>query len=179
MPQENHDEPLAPAIPCEYQRYLVDLERVLQGVALIDDESGDLDFIARNTGINRQHLAWLATAVKFEKQSQNVDSAIRRHVSDSSVPTEVFYGWFRQGLPTETRALWATPTDTLVTALRASIEQQIVPPISSSMSDNIRERIEQIKLDLVLKDPGSATTISLGDLLTPLAAAAQSVVRHR
>jgi hypothetical protein len=47
------------------------------GMALIDDESGDLDFIARDMGINRQHLVWLATALKFEKQSANVDFTIR------------------------------------------------------------------------------------------------------
>src|SRR5258708_28364025 len=137
MPRKNHHATLPPAALSEYERYLVDLESVLQGVALVDDESGDLDFIARDTGINRQHLAWLATALKFEKQSQNVDFANRGHVSDSSVPAEVYYGWFRQGLPTESGALWATPTDTLAAALRASIEQQNLPPISRSMSDTI------------------------------------------
>ena len=153
MPLENHHATLLPAAPSEYERYLVDLESVLQGLAQFDGESGDLDFIAQDTGINRQHLAWLATALNFEKQSQNINFAHRQHISDSSVPAEVYYGWFRQGLPTESSALWATPIDTLTAALGTSIEQKIVPPIRSSMSDTIRERIEQIKLDLLNEEP--------------------------
>jgi hypothetical protein len=170
MPQENPDETLAQGATSEYERYLVDLERVLQGVALFDIDSDnaettkrDLDLLAVDTGINRQHLTWLITAVMYGKQSQSIDAKIRGNVFNRSVATAVFYGWFRQGVPTEIRTLWATPTDTLFTALKASIEQQIVPPISNSMKDSVRERIEQIKLDLVLKTPAN-----LGELLATL-----------
>lgn len=128
----------------EYERYLADLEPVLQPVALIDidgenaeDQRKDLDFLAGDTGIDRQHIAWLVRAAGFEVKSKRIDLEIRSAAIDRGIPAAAFYAWFREGIPDQWDALVAEPIDKLRTALLAAIKQDTI-------GAEFRTRIEAI-----------------------------------
>ncbi len=159
--------------PSELERYLMQLEPVLNGVPLPDLTSEDLDFLAGDTGINRDRLLWLSLAAKSAlTTASGVDS---RAVAQQDavcgkplIPLEAFYGWFRKGLPTDLGALWATSTGTLLASLNAAIDQHIIPPMSSASQESIKAQIEKLKLDLVLQAPAAGIPVSLGSLLATL-----------
>ncbi len=56
-----------PTPPSEYERLLTDLAPVLQGLALADLDDKDIDFLASDTGIAREHIVWLVQAGKLAR----------------------------------------------------------------------------------------------------------------
>ncbi len=91
-----------------------------------------------------------------------------REAKTDSIPEAVFYGWFRLDLPSELNTLFMTPTDTLLSTLKAAIEQSFVPANLSANLDGISARIEQLKPDHILKSPRLGIMSSLADLLATL-----------
>ena len=87
---------------------------------------------------------------------------------EPGIPLDAFYGWFRRGLPADLDGLWATPTNQLLAALKAAIDQQIIPPIGSAMQEAIQAQIEKLKLDRVLQAPSASGPASLGALLATM-----------
>jgi hypothetical protein len=142
--------------PSEYEQHMLELRRYLHD----DLTEEDIDYVVGRTGIDRQHVAWLVQALKLARETQLA--------TDIAVPAEAFYGWFRLDLPTDLGALWALPTDTLLTTLKMAIERRIAPSDIGASLDEISARIEQIKLDSVLHAPALGTMTSLHDLLTIL-----------
>jgi hypothetical protein len=136
---------------------------------LVEDEKHqDISFLAGETGFDPQRIVWLVQAAVCEKQSKGVEARLHTHVTQELIPAAVFYGWFRLGLPTEPSALWATPTDTLITTLNAAIAQGVIPLSSSASLKVIGRRSEQFKLDRVLQSTPPYSASSLGDLLATL-----------
>src|SRR5206468_1738030 len=85
--------------PSEYERHMADLADVLEKVCLIElaveepqEKKKDIDFLAGDTGIDRQHIEWLVKAAAFEEKSKSVDPGVRTHVASRSVPAALFYG---------------------------------------------------------------------------------------
>ncbi len=165
-----------PPPPSEYKRYLTDLAPVLQGLALADLDDEDIDFLASDTGIAREHIVWLVQAGKLARktllpaettQCSKIEARAREAKTDS-IPEAVFYGWFRLDLPSELNTLFMTPTDTLLSTLKAAIEQSFVPANLSANLDGISARIEQLKSDHILKSPRLGIMSSLADLLATL-----------
>jgi len=106
----------------EYERYVADLEVVLQGATLLEVASGkpeaierDLNFLSGDTGIDREHLSWLFNAATLAANTQ------------PAIPIEAFYGWRRQGLGGDWDALSAMPANLLGGALREAIARSIIP----------------------------------------------------
>lgn len=162
--------------PSEYESYLADLAPVLQGVALTDidgekaeDKQKDLDFLAGDTGIDRQHIAWLVLAAGFEAKFSSTDL----EAASATVPAAAFYSWFRLGLSVEPGALWATQKEKLVSTLDTAITQGIIPANIGADLAGIAKRIEQIELDRVLQVPVLGTAAPLRDLLDTLPAKAK------
>jgi hypothetical protein len=117
----------------------------------------DLDFIAEETGLDREKLRLWALAF-----------AVGRSAAGGGVATSIFYGWFRLGLPAEPGVLWATSTDKLVATLTAAINQGIVP---SSVAENpaaLSGQFDQIKLDRILQAPTLGTPAALSNLFATL-----------
>jgi len=140
---------------------------------LTDD---DIQFLALDTGIAREHIGLLVLAAKASiatPSSRSLESAeprARPYEPDvSDVPVEVLYGWFRLGMPTETTALWQQSTDKLVSTAQVAIDQRIIPATAVSDMDRLRESIERSKLDVALRTPSRAATVGLGDLLDTMA----------
>lgn len=106
------DGPAAPPVS-EYERHLAELRPLLEEVAVAALDERDIDFLEGETGIERPHIAYLAVA--------------HRHAAATKAPPEVFYGLFRQGLPTGLPALLLQPPARLRRALELSVEQGFVP----------------------------------------------------
>lgn len=123
-----------PPPPSEYERYLIELRPVLRDLTLIDIDrrtpelkEKDLDFLAGDTGIDRQHIAWLVQAAGCEEKSKSVDPTIRTHVVNLFIPAAVFYGSFREGVPDQWEQLIEQSIGTLRSAARAAIAHAIIP----------------------------------------------------
>lgn len=161
-----------PVVASEYERYLTDLESVLQGVALIaiDAEEPalkkqDLDFLAGDTGIDRQHIAWLVQAAVCQEKSKRIDPTILTHVSYKFIPAAVFYGWFRLGLPTDLAELWSRSTESLISEFKKSLEANLIPRVLSGQLAVIEATINQLKAAQVLEPAPEGKPLSLGELL--------------
>ena len=118
----------------EYPRYLETVVPVLVGqaadggpVPLAELTDADLDFLAADTSIDRQHLAWLATA--FALSARTGDPIRGRHNAhrEGSVPAALFYGWFREGLPDDWERLIEQSLRALRVTALAAIEHEVIP----------------------------------------------------
>jgi len=114
-----------PALPSEYERYVTELEGIMQGVTFIDidrqeaaQREQDLDFLSGDTGIDRQHIAWLVQAAKFEQESGLW--------TEPNIPAEIFYGLFRQDGPADWDALRQSRIAVLRKALLDALDQNII-----------------------------------------------------
>ncbi len=116
--------------PSEYERYGAELRPVSQGVPSADLTEQDIRFLAGETGIDALHIAYLAVAAKHEKQTQ--------------VSAAVFYGLFRQNIPSRLSALLAQSPQALRRALEASLRDDIVPARFEPQLDAILERLDQL-----------------------------------
>ena len=164
----------------EYERLYNAIQPLLKGqgeggedLPFAELNEKDIDFLAKITGEPRERIAFLAAAAKTALESGASSTHHKRRAGKSDryvIPVAAFYGWFRQGLPGEPVALWATPTETLLLTLRTAIKQRIVPSSISADLDDISKLIEQIKLDHVLKAPAPGTSANLGDLLATMPA---------
>ncbi len=159
--------PRGPRDPSEFDLVYAAIPPLLQGqgpkhedLPLWALESGDVTFLASETGLNRQRIDSLVQGFKLA------------HTPESDgIPPAVFYGWFRLGVPEDPTGLWATPTADLLAVLQTALAQRIVPSELGKQVDTIQAAIEGIKHDRALNAPapGTATNAKLGDLLATLA----------
>jgi receptor-binding and translocation channel-forming TcA subunit of Tc toxin/ABC toxin-like protein/neuraminidase-like protein len=130
--------------PSEYERYLAELEPVLQGVSLADidgekpeEKEKDIDFLTGDTGIARQHIVWLIQAAAFELKSKRINPAVHVAVTYRTVPAAAFYGWFREGLPDQWEQLVDLSIVALRTAARAAIAHGVIPAELDTIESNL------------------------------------------
>jgi hypothetical protein len=149
--------------PSEFEILLTTLLPLLEGqgtergnLPIEDLEPRDVDFLAGDTGSERQRIDWLVQGFKLARESD--------------LPAAAFYGWFRLGMPGEPTRLWGTPTDKLLATLRVALKQHIIPAGISGQLDAIGGRIEQIKHERALGATAAGTGTTMGDLLATLAA---------
>lgn len=126
--------PNSGAARSEFERHLEAILPLLagQGVNGIDLPLGastesDIDFLAGDTGIDRQHITWLVQAVVCEEKSRSIDPTIHTHVVHRFIPAAVFYGWFREGVSGQWEQLIEQSLGTLRTAAHAAIAHGIIP----------------------------------------------------
>ena len=89
-------------------------------------------------------------AIPLKKQAKGAPAYLRWKGNGGDLdglPLAIFYGWIRLGLPSERDALWATPTETLLSTLRAAIAQKIVPWGIGADLSAVGAKIEKIKAD--------------------------------
>jgi hypothetical protein len=124
----------AAAQPSEYERHVDAIVPRLAGQA--DDgtalplgalEDADVSFLAADTGIDRQHIAWLATAFAYSARTAPPDRAMGAAQAEGRVPAALFYGWFRKGLPADWENLTGQSTGALRAAALAAIQDNIIP----------------------------------------------------
>jgi len=187
-PQPSRDEVVDFKVPAprisEWEKLSTGIMPLLEGQ---DDEGGplppwkikdgDLDFIAEETGLEREKIRLWALAfalgrdvAEILRPELSVEPPVRSHlaVKNDVSAFAIIYSWLRDGLPADPTALWATPTEKLLTTGATAVAQGIAPSSIGADSRDLRNRIEQIKLDSVLKGTAPGTTASLGDLLATL-----------
>jgi hypothetical protein len=96
----------------EYERYLAIIEPVREGVELQKMTKEDIVFLEKETEISKEHLEYLVTA--------------RKTGFETDIYPEVFYGLYRQGLPTDIAGLLSNEEDTLKKSLLTSINENII-----------------------------------------------------
>ena len=137
----------ADAALSEFERYLHDIEPLLDGIARSDLDTSDVDFIAGDTGIDREHVRLLVLAFQSERELGTVAAdathmmpwANPKPTDVAGIPAVIFYGWFRSGMPTLWTELQVQPVSILRKALLDAIDQNVIP-------GKLREVIEDVLL---------------------------------
>lgn len=159
--------PSTECAPSEFARYLATMEPLQQGLSLIelkeDTEHQDFTFLAGDTGIPRDRIAFLVKAAALEEASPQ--AAARATCHATCIPAMAFYGWFRQGLPTSLPDLLAQDTRVLREALERSGRENIIRALSGRELDEIINDLAALKASLILKPADTDQPASLGDLL--------------
>ncbi len=104
-------------------------------------EQADFDFITKKTGLEQDRLKAWSLAYARSK-----DASIKE---ENRLLPEIFYGWFRMGLPMELKDLWTRTNDELSNTLKEAIEKQIVPDVTNDLENTIAI-IENIRSQVFL-----------------------------
>lgn len=164
--------PASHAGSSEYERLETALARSSSGITDVSLEPQALDALAGDAGASPDRLAKFVEASRAASRitpttppaSDEGTSTTER----SGIPAAAFYGWYRQGLPTNPEELFARPTSSLRESLEASIDAGIVPASLRDELDRIDIAIDDIKVDNLLKPAADAATVSLGDAIRTL-----------
>lgn len=135
----------------EYERLRGEVVPVLDGADLSNLSDEDLDFLAAETRQDRGRIAFLAVAARL--------------TTATGIEPEAFYGWFRQNLPTELAALFAQSTQSLLSALKASIAANIIPLRLAARIDAILDRMHQLAVEHAFRPPDAEGRTGLGALV--------------
>ncbi|MEI6268261.1 MAG: neuraminidase-like domain-containing protein [Methylococcaceae bacterium] len=166
--------PQTEAQPSEYERYVTSLSPLLEGQDVTWATLGaeDMDFLAGDTGMDRERIATLALSMQRSDETALPSLNQAGHLVDSIrialIKPEAFYAWFRQGLPTTLAALLGQSSDALRNALRNAVAANIVPASLAESLDDIIARVQQLKAGRILRPSKANEPASLGDLFGTL-----------
>lgn len=149
-PEEIVDLVVDGAMLSEYERYLKELAPLLEKIRIADLTEEDITFLNGETGIDKQHLSFLVIAATLADKTE--------------LPAEVFYGLFRQNLPTDLPALLAQGTDIQRATLKASLNDNIIPSWLSAKLEDLLKSLKDLLIQSALKPPGEDKS-ALGALL--------------
>jgi hypothetical protein len=139
----------------EYESMIAELTPLLQSVPLSElienDQHQDISFLAGETGFDPMRLIWLVLAENLKRETQ--------------ILAAVFYGLFRQKLPTNLQDLLGHVPQPLRQSLERSVVDNVIPPLSAAELDEIIKKLESLRADLILKPADHDQQSSLGDLL--------------
>jgi antitoxin component HigA of HigAB toxin-antitoxin module len=145
---------LAPVVS-EWEKLSTGIMPLLEGQGEKDQllppwevNDGDLDFIAEETGLDREHIRLWARAVTVGRDASEFmqPATVTPVVTDDLSAFAIFYGWFRQGLPTDWEALRLQRISTLRKTLLDAIDQSIIPGKLREDVENILARIPNLQI---------------------------------
>lgn len=114
--------------PSEYERLQDVLSPVLRELKLSELTDDDIDFLAGKTGMAYEQIVHLVLADRYSKKTD--------------LPTEIFYGLFRQNFPTSLPALLAQNPDVQESALKSAVRDNIVP--ETIPAEQVLERFQSL-----------------------------------
>lgn len=137
--------------PSEYEQLLGTLSPLLKDLELSELTDDDIDFLASKTGIASEQIVYLVLASRYAQKTE--------------LPREMFYGLFRQNLPTRLPALLAQNPDIQESALHAAVRDNIIPETISA--DQMLERFQQLVVDHAFEplEPLPAGKTTLAELI--------------
>jgi hypothetical protein len=145
--------------PSEFTRIVADVKPLLDGVAVADLTTSDIEFLSGESNWSKEFLGIYAAAAGLSQQTK--------------LPAEVFYGFAREQLPTYLNSLLAQSADTQRGALEAAVSDNIIPASVSSTIDSVLTSLRQLIVRQAF-EPGQGGKTSLGALIgTSLSDAAQ------
>jgi hypothetical protein len=128
--------------PSEFERHVEAVTPLLESVALANLTDDDVRFLAGETGIDRLHLAFLATA--------------HQHAATTRISPEAFYAVFRQGLPSTLPALSLQTPKALEAALTAALDARITPAALRGQTDDIVAAFTRLRSERFVRDAAAA-----------------------
>lgn len=143
-------------------------------LADVNLEKGDLNSLAADAGVPPERIdkyVRAALAASANVQATTNDTPSQQpltSVTTGSIPAAAFYGWYRQGFPTNPEELFARPADSLRDALKAAIGAGIVPATLGDQLDSIVTAVNGIRADMLLSPAASGASVSLGDAIRTL-----------
>jgi len=139
--------------PSEFERLSEQLRPLLDGI-----EPGELD---------AEQVAYLATRARLDPLLVAHVVRSSRLAQQTGIPTEIFYGLFRQDLPIELPALLAQHREVRSNALKAAAEANLIPARfgRDEQVKDVSRLQEQATVELVLAQPAGLGRTPLSDLL--------------
>ena len=138
-------------VPSEFEKNLNQITPLLRGIPLAELNDADVSFLSSETRIDAELITLLAESA-------------RRNIQANTIAQTTFYGLFRQGFPTELRALLENEIPLLRAALEISSNNGIIPSLTAAQLDQIAAALQALKARIILQ-PGTPGEASLGDLL--------------
>jgi hypothetical protein len=161
----------------EFERHLAAIAPLLAGQApsgrdlpLAAFTVQDIDFTAADTGIDRQHVAWLCKAFEHAARASSLEAPTHLQPDTAGrAPAALFYGWLREGLPEEWEPLIAQSVGLLRKTATTAISRGIIPAALEGMLESLLEMLPNPQRAELLT---TAATVGLGT------EALQSVLQH-
>ena len=154
-----------------FERYANEINRSLEGqnVTWADLTEPDIDFIAGDTGIERQHLAWLVAAARqagaSKPDSANVAVKVAvKGVPRQGIPVTAYYAWFC-AFPTDPNKLFKRSRQELLESLSKAITDRIIPRVPPEWLENIGAALDIRRQEIALQPAIKGAPASVGDLL--------------
>jgi hypothetical protein len=117
----------------EYERLTSTLNPRLDGVQLAGLSDQEITFLANDAGVERQQIELLKQAATLSRSS--------------NLPTEVFYGWGRQGQSLDLGELLTLAPAVWRRSIETAIEEKIIPSSVRQSLDRIMQRLNHVRLD--------------------------------
>lgn len=142
--------------PSEYEEHLKAITPPLQGVPLSelsDDENhSDITYLAGDTGVDPLPISHLVVASRLSMKT--------------GLEPEVFYGLFRQGLPTDLPELVSRSPKSLRRELDTAIQNNTIPQKFRDSIDSILRRFQELIVESAFEEPAGPGKASFGSLLS-------------
>ncbi|HVK55413.1 MAG TPA: hypothetical protein VM532_10340, partial [Burkholderiales bacterium] len=144
--------------PSEVEILLAAITPLLDSVAIgdlrEDDKYQDITFLSRESEEPSERITFLRTAHRLMRRT--------------NMAAEIFYGLFRQGLPTELSALLMQSPEVVRRALIKSCDENIIPLRFKDESKNLLARFKELIVQEALEPPAddSKGRASLKELLS-------------
>lgn len=157
--------------PSEFETLKATLSPLIGDIPLAelteDETHSDLTYLSGDTGIAAQQIALLVKAHRLEAKT--------------TIPAEVFYGLFREGVSAQLPALLAQSPDILQRALTRAAGANLVSSRMSKDAKGMVERLGQVALKLASEETpaqsGRASLVSLVAAVFPKVEERASVLK--
>lgn len=153
QPQETIDFQIATVeglVP-EFERYLATLRPVLAEVAPEALDKDDIEFLAGETGIPQIHIGYLTVA--------------HQHGQTTRSSPDLFYGLFRQDMPTELAPLVIEQPTALRQALDISMKQLVIRPQAEADIDSFLAALAAVRGSVLSTVQTGTRQINVGSVL--------------
>lgn len=137
--------------PSEWNRYVKDLELLIEDVPLSGLMDEDIRFLTGETGIAAEHLRYLRLDAQWSEQYD--------------VEESVFYGLLRQGLSSNLRTLLAEKPARWQRALEAASAQHLIRAHLEDNLDAVIARLEEVAVMLAFEPDDEDAAPPLGLVL--------------
>ncbi|MGC1121819.1 MAG: neuraminidase-like domain-containing protein [Candidatus Methanofastidiosia archaeon] len=137
--------------PSEYTRIRMKLEPLLHDVKPVELTEEDIAYLVTKTELNPILISHFVQSAHFAQES--------------GIPADVFYGLFRQNLPTNLPVLLAQDPKVLRRALEASMRDNIISSKFQKSIDGILKNLREHLIEYALKKSEQKGKSSFSDLL--------------
>lgn len=135
----------------EYEKIRKVMEPVLDNKNAADLNVNDIKYLSGKTGIDPVRINYLVQSEKLEQETD--------------ISSEMFYGLFRQNLPTSLPALIACEPSVIRRALEKAIQENIIGEDAEAQIDTSIEKLQAQIIEHAFKEPEIPNTSSLSELL--------------